>query len=332
MILVTGGTGFIGAYLLRDLVQKNYKVAAIHRQHNFPSFIDPSIIQKIEWLPGDVLDPIALEAAMENADTVIHAAAKVSFHKKDHALMLKVNGEGTANVVNAAIEKGIRRFVHISSVAAIGRTTDGSAVNEQKKWEANKTSTTYAISKYLAEMEVWRGIGEGLNAVIVNPTTVLGYGDWNQSSAGIFKSAWNEMPWYTTGINGFVDVQDVARATIQLMESDYSGERFIVNGDNLAFREIYNQIARGLGKRPPYRQAGKYMAALAWRLAYLQSLLTGKPPLLTRESAKVARSRTYFDNKKVLNALPGFAFTPLETTIKDACTQYLTKLQATNWQ
>ncbi len=332
MILVTGGTGFIGAYLLRDLIQKKYEVAAIHRQNNFPSFIDPAIIQQVKWIPGDVLDPLALEAAMENADTVIHAAAKVSFHKKDHATMLKVNRDGTANVVNAAIEKNVQRFVHISSVAAIGRTVDGSAVNEQKKWEANKTSTTYAISKYLAEMEVWRGIGEGLNAVIINPTTVLGYGDWNQSSAGIFKSAWNEMPWYTTGINGFVDVQDVSRATIQLMESQYSGERFIVNGDNIAFREIYNQIARGLGKKPPHRQAGKYMAALAWRLAYVQSLLTGNPPMLTRESSKVARSRTYFDNKKVLAALPGFAFTPLETTIKNACSQYLTKLQATNWQ
>lgn len=332
MILVTGGTGFIGAYLLRDLVQKNYEVAAIHRQHNFPSFIDASIIQKVKWLPGDVLDPLALESAMGNADTVIHSAAKVSFHKTHHALMLKVNQEGTANVVNAAIEKNVRRFVHISSVAAIGRTTDGSAVNEQKKWEANHTSTTYAISKYLAEMEVWRGIGEGLNAVIINPTTVLGYGDWNQSSAGIFKSAWNEMPWFTTGINGFVDVEDVSRATIQLMESNYSGERFIVNGENMAFREIYNQIARGLGKRPPSRRAGKWMASFAWRLAHLQSLITGNPPLLTRESARVARSRTYFENKKVLAALPGFAFTPLEKTIKHACNQYLTKLQATNWQ
>ena len=245
--------------------------------------------------------------------------------------MLKVNQEGTANVVNAAIEKNVRRLVHISSVAAIGRTTDGSAVNEQKKWEANKTSTTYAISKYLAEMEVWRGIGEGLNAVIINPTTVLGYGDWNQSSAGIFKSVWNEMPWFTTGINGFVDVEDVSRATIQLMESNSSGERFIINGENIAFREVYNQIARGLGKRPPYRRAGKWMASFAWRIAHLQSLITGNPPLLTRESARVARSRTNFDNKKVLATLPGFAFTPLEKTIENACSQYLTKLQATNW-
>jgi nucleoside-diphosphate-sugar epimerase len=332
MILLTGGTGFIGAYLLKQLIQKNYNVTAIHRQNNFPDFIDPSIIQKVNWIPGDVLDPLVLESAMENADTVIHSAAKVSFHKKDHASMLKINHEGTANVVNAAIEKNIRRFVHISSVAAIGRTSDGSAVNEHKKWEANKASTTYAISKYLGEMEVWRGIGEGLNAVIVNPTTVLGYGDWNQSSAGIFKSAWNEMPWYTSGINGFVDVEDVARATILLMESNYNSERFIINGDNMPFREVYNQIAHGLGKRPPYRRAGKWMASFAWRIAHIQSLISGRPALLTRESARVARSRTYFENKKILAALPGFAFTPLELTIKHACSQYLTKLQATNWQ
>ena len=332
MILVTGGTGFIGAYLLKELVLNNYKVSALHRQHNFPDFIDPSIIQKVNWINGDVLDPLALETAMENADAVIHAAAVVSFHKKDHAKMMKVNQEGTANVVNAAIEKNVRRFVHISSVAAIGRTTDGSEVDEEKKWQPHKTSTAYAISKHLAEMEVWRGIAEGLNAVIVNPTTVLGYGNWNQSSAGIFKSAWNEMPWYTTGINGFVDVEDVARATLRLMESNYSGERFIVNGENIAFREIYNRIARGFNKRPPSRRAGKWMAAFAWRLAHLQSAVTGKSPLLTRESARVARSRTYFNNQKVLKSLPGFTFTPLEKTIENACNQYLTKLQATNWQ
>lgn len=327
MVLLTGGTGFIGAYILRELVHKNYEVRALHRAGNFPFFIDASILDRVQWVIGDILDPVALEEAMEGVDTVIHAAAKVSFASGDRDQLLQVNREGTANVVNAAIEKNIRRFVYISSVAAIGRRLDGLLVNELNKWEEHKTNTWYAISKYRAELEVWRAVAEGLNTVIINPTTVLGYGNWNQSSTAIFKSAFNEMPWYTDGVNGFVDVQDVAKSTVLLMESNYSGERFIVNGENLPFRSIFNNIAAAFSKKLPSKHAGPKLSSFAWRLAKLKSWFTGIPPLLTRESARVARSRTLFDNSKILSALPHFSFTPISHTIETACKQYLTKIQ-----
>ena len=274
-------------------------------------------------MQGDILDTTILENAMERADAVIHCAAKISFVPADHLAMLKTNIEGTANVVNAALLKNIKRLVHISSVAALGRTSNGETVTEKKEWEDSRINTQYAISKYNAEMEVWRGIGEGLNAVMLNPSTILGYGDWNNSSCAIFKSAYNEFPWYTNGINGFVAVEDVARATVLLMETGISNERFIVNSDNWTFRRLFTTMSDAFGKKHPHREATPMMAEMAWRLEKIKTLITGKPSLLTKESARIAQTTTYFSNSKICSALPGFSFTPLEECVKNACNHYL---------
>jgi dihydroflavonol-4-reductase len=224
-----------------------------------------------------------------------------------------------------AMEKNIPRLVHISSIAALGRTAHGGQVDEEKKWEESKMNTHYAKSKYRAELEVWRAMGEGLNAVIVNPATILGYGDWNVSSCAIFKSCYNEFNWYSPGINGFVDVEDVARATVLLMESSYNDQRFIINGDNWPFKQLLETIADGFGKKRPSRQTTTLIVSLAWRMEKIKSLFTGQRPLLTRESARVAHSKTYFANDKILKALPGFSFTPLQESIRKACEKYLTR-------
>ena len=200
------------------MVEKNYVVRAIRRNNKLPVYVSEKIFDKVEWVEGDILDVVSLEEAMDGMDTVIHAAAMVSFVKKDREQMYQVNVEGTANVVNMALEKNIKRFVHISSVASLGRTANGGSVNEEKKWEESKVNTHYAKSKYKGELEVWRGISEGLSGVILNPSTILGYGDWNTSSCAIFKKIHDGFNWYTPGLNGFVDVEDTARATIALME------------------------------------------------------------------------------------------------------------------
>ena len=322
MVFVTGGTGFLGAYIIKELVQKNYAVRAIRRSSKLPFFIPQHILDNVEWVNGDVLDVIALEEAMDRIDTVIHAAAKVSLVAKERNEMFKTNIEGTANVVNIAVEKNIRRFIHVSSVAALGRNDNGATVNEQQPWEEHILNTNYAISKYSAEMEVWRAIGEGLNAVIVNPSTVIGYGDWNNSSCAIFKTVHDELPWYTNGINGFVDVEDVARAIVLLSESDIAGERFILSAENSSFRKIFDEIADGFGKRHPTREATPFLAEIAWRMEKIKSLFTQKQSVLTKESARIAMSKTYYDNSKILKALPGFSFTPLQQTIEKACNAY----------
>jgi dihydroflavonol-4-reductase len=323
MVLVTGGTGFLGAYIIKRLIEKGYAVRAIRRSNKLPAFIPAEILNKAEWIEGDVLDVVSLENAMEGVDTVIHSAAIVSFTKKGQTQMHKVNVEGTANVVNIALEKNIRRVVHISSVAALGRKADGGHVNEEKKWEESKINTRYAKSKYKAELEVWRGISEGLNAVILNPSMILGYGDWNTGSPAIFKKVYKEFKWYPPGINGFVDVEDVAAATVLLMESDISEERFIINGDNWPLKKLMDTMATSFGKKKPIRQTTPFLLSLAWRAEKLKSIFTGNKPLLTKESAKVADSKTYFDNAKFLKTFPQFSFTPLEQTIQRACEKYL---------
>jgi nucleoside-diphosphate-sugar epimerase len=324
-VLVTGGTGFLGAYIIQELLKKDYAVRALRRSPKLPAFIPATVFEKVEWVEGDVLDILSLQDAMEGMDMVIHSAAIVSFHRKDRAKMYQVNIEGTANVVNMALEAGIRRLVHISSIAALGRTSDGRTVNEEKKWEENKNNTHYARSKYKAELEVWRAMAEGLNAVILNPSTILGYGDWHSGSCAIFRNVYNEFGWYSPGLNGFVDVEDVARATVLMMETDITEERFIVNGDNWPFKRLLHTMADAFGKKRASRETKAWILGLAWRLEALKSWFGNHKPLLTKESARVAHSRTVFDSTKLLKVLPGFEFKPLEQSIREACGKYVNR-------
>jgi nucleoside-diphosphate-sugar epimerase len=322
-ILVTGGTGFLGAYIIRELVEKNYLVRAIRRSDTMPFFIEKNILEKVEWVPGDVLDVVSLEEAMEGIDAVIHAAAIVSFLKRERKKMYQVNVEGTANVVNIALEKSVKKLVHISSVAALGRSMKGGAVDENKKWEESKANTHYARTKMKAELQVWRGMSEGLDAVILNPSTILGYGDWNSGSCSIFRNIHNGFNWFTPGVNGFVDVEDVSRVAVLMLGNEISEQRFIVNGDNWSFKKLQDTIASGFGKPGPKKAATPFILSLGWRLERFRSAFTRKKPLLTPESVRVAISKTYFDNKKLLSYLPDFSFTPLEQTITKTCKYYM---------
>lgn len=322
MILVTGGTGFLGAYIIKNLVEKGHPVRAIRRSAKLPFFIDEAIWNKVEWVEGDVLDVVSLSEAMQGVDSVVHSAAIVSFTKEKRKEMYRVNIEGTENVVNLALETGVRRLLHVSSVAALARTTNASTVTEDKKWEDNKNNTHYAITKHHAELHAWRGMAEGLEGVIINPSTILGYGNWHQSSCAIFKNAYRNFPWYTKGVNGFVGIEDTAEAAVRLLLSNITEKRFIVNAENRSFQWLLNTLAEGFGKNPPPRYANRTMSEVAWRMEKLKGFFTGKKPLLSKETAKVAHSQTSFDNSALLAALPSFQFTPLDTVIKKACTQY----------
>jgi len=322
-ILITGGTGFLGAYLIREFIEAGYTVRAIRRSAKLPTFIPAEILDRVEWVDGDILDVLSLEDAMEGMDAVIHSAAIVSFVKSDRKRMYQVNVDGTANVVNICLEKNISRLLYISSVAALGRTSGGGHVDEERKWEESKINTHYAKSKHKAELEVWRGIAEGLNGVILNPSTILGYGDWNSSSSAIFKTIYRGFKWYTTGINGFVDVRDVSRATRLLLESTINEQRFIVNGDNWSFRKLQDAIADAFGRKRPSREATPALLKIAWRMEAIKTLFSKHRPLLTKESSRVGQSKTYFENAKILSSLPGFSFTPLETTILESCGKYI---------
>jgi dihydroflavonol-4-reductase len=322
-VLVTGGTGFLGAYIIRQLVLEGYQVRALRRSQQLPFFIPEPVLEKVQWIKGDILDIVSLEEAMEGMDAVIHAAAKLSFESRDRDEMFQTNVEGTGNVVNTALALNLKRLIHISSVAALGRTDAGDTVDEGEQWKESKFNTNYATSKYQAEMEVWRAIAEGLECVIVNPSTVIGYGDWNHSSCSIFKTVYEGLPWYTNGVNGFVDVEDIAKAVVLLLPSEISGERFVLSGENWIFRRLFDKIADGFHKKHPSREATPILAAIAWRMEKIKSVFVGKPSILTRESAKISQTKTYFDNNKIKKYLPLFSFTPLEQTIGQACERYL---------
>lgn len=327
MILVTGGTGFIGSYIIKNLIEKGHAVRAIRRSGKLPFFISSEVLNKAEWVEGDVLDVVSLNDVMNGIDAVIHCAAVVSFSKKEREKMYQVNVEGTANVVNAAIDNGVKRFLHISSVAALGRTKTSETVTEQKKWENNRHNTHYAISKHHSEMHVWRAFAEGLDGVVINPGTVLGYGDWHQSSCAIFKNAYKEFRWYTKGINGFVGVVDVAEAAVQFLYSNITQKKFIVNAENQSFQQLFNIIADNFHKKRPHKEATKAMGEVAWRIEKLKETWSGKKALLTKETAKIAHSKTSFDNSALLAALPNFQFTPLAIVIKNACEKYLQAIE-----
>lgn len=315
MILITGATGLVGQHLAQALVQQQQKIRAIYRSE-IPTFPGAD---KIEWVKADILDILTLEPAMVNITDVYHCAAIVSFHPSNKNILHKTNIDGTANVVNACIQAGIRKLVYVSSVGALGRMRKEETINETMHWTPEASNSEYGRSKYLAEMEVWRGIAEGLQAVIVNPVIILGAGDWNKGSAGLFKSAYKEFPWFTEGVSGFVDVADVVKAMIGLMESDIAGERFILCAENIGYKELFSSMAQCFGKKPPHKKVTPFMAALVWRLEAIKGMITGKAPLLTKETAHTAQARVYFDNSKLLGYLPQFRYTPLQQSVTTIC-------------
>lgn len=313
-ILITGATGLVGNELLRQLLDAGFKVRAIYNSTPL-SLSHPSL----EIIQCDILDVEGLEEAMADVTHVYHCAAIVSYDHKDKHQLLKINIEGTANVVNACIDAGVKKLVHVSSVAALGRIRKGEMVSEKMSWTEETSNSIYGKSKYFGELEVWRGIGEGLKAVIVNPSLILGGDNWETGSSAIFKNAYNEFKWYTDGISGFVDVKDVARAMILLMNSEITAQRYILNAENLPYKEIFSAIASCFDKEPPYKKVTSFLAEMIWRIEAIKTRFTGEKHLLTKETARTAQAKVYFDNSKILSTLPQFRFTELRETIDRTC-------------
>lgn len=311
MIFVTGASGLVGSHLIQSLLSKGKKVRALYRQA-VPVFAGA---EQCDWVKGDILDPIGLNEALEGVDYVYHCAAIVSFAPGAAEKMLHSNVEGTANVVNACLTQKVKKLIFVSSVAALGRIRETEAIDESMHWTPETSNSVYGQSKYLAELEVWRAMEEGLPMAIVNPVIILGAGDWNNGSSGIFKSAYNEFPWYTGGMSGFVDVLDVVDAMQLLMESDITGQRYVLSADNLAYRTLFNSIATAFNKRLPTKKVTPLLAGIVWRLEAIKGFFTRKAPLLTKETAATAQATVRFNNQKFLKAFPNFQYRKLEDTI-----------------
>ena len=312
MILVTGATGLVGSHLIKALVAQGRTVRALYRSE-IPVTPEASAI---EWFKADILDIVALEEAMVGVQQVYHCAAIVSFTAKNKSALQHTNIEGTANIVNACLNAGVEKLLFVSSVAALGRIREDQAINETMNWSEETSNSEYGKSKYLAEIEVWRGMGEGLNVVVVNPVIILGPSDWTKGSTAIFKSAYDEFPWYTEGSSGFVDVLDVVDAMILLMDSSIKEQRYILSAANLPYRDIFTMIANAFHKKPPHKKVTAFLAEIVWRLEGIKGLITGKSPLLTKETARTARATVSFDNSKLLKAFPEFQYRPMKDSIE----------------
>ena len=315
MILVTGGSGLLGTALINALLEQAKPVTAIYNKTVLKNF-DNTVLQQVQC---DILDVVALEKVMAGVSEVYHCAGLVSFERNDAQHLYKINVEGTANVVNAALHAGVHKMLHVSSVAALGRIREGEAIHEKMNWTPETSNSKYGESKYLGEMEVWRGIAEGMDAVIVNPTIILGAGDWDKGSTAIFKSVYNEFPWYTNGTTGFVDVRDVVSIMIALMQAPVTAERFIVSAHNASYRQLFDMIADAFKKRRPRREVTPLLAKFVSNLEAIKSRITGKRPLITKETAATAQAKVAFDNSKLFHFLPGFTYLPLQQTITDTC-------------
>jgi dihydroflavonol-4-reductase len=329
MVLVTGGTGLLGTHLILALHERGIPVRAIYR-----SGIPAEVKDKAIWVQGDILDVLHLEEAMQDIEQVYHVAGLVSFHARDKRKLHQVNIEGTANVVNACLAAGVQKLMHVSSVAALGRIRkDAVLIDESMNWSEETSNSEYGKTKFLAEMEVWRGIGEGLQAVMVNPTIIIGeHGNWSTGSMQIFKSIHKGFPWYSMGQTGFVDANDVANAMIMLMERNISGQRFIISAQDIPYRDIFFMIADAMGKKRPFREVTPLKAALAWRFEKLKAMLTGQPPLVTKETARTSLAKVRFNNSKLLNALPDFQYQPIEQSVSRISEHLMRKAGVVNRQ
>ncbi|MEO1436913.1 MAG: NAD-dependent epimerase/dehydratase family protein [Bacteroidota bacterium] len=321
MILVTGGTGFVGSYLIRYLIDQGQPVRAIKRASSRLDLLG-DYADKVDWHTTDLLDLPGLEAAYENVNQVYHCGAMVSFHPKDQEMMDRVNVEGTANMVNIALDRKIDKFLFVSSIAALGRTAHKSHVDESSSWEHSPLNSNYAISKFKSECEVWRGVEEGLNAVVVNPAVVMGSGYWHVGPSEFFMKVDQGLRFYPIGSTAFVDVRDVVRAMTQLMESELSGERFILAGENLSYKDFLEMIAGYMDKSGPSIRVGKFLSEVAWRVEAIKSKITGQLPMVTKETAATSANRFIYDASKVEKAL-NFNFTPMKATLKQGVQDYL---------
>ncbi len=339
MILVTGGTGLLGSHLLLALTQKKMPVKAIYRQKktidrvkkifSYYSETPSGLFNTIEWVEADITNIPQLELAFKNVTHVYHCAAMVSFEPDKYHSLRKINIEGTANIVNLCISNSVKKLCYVSSVAAIGQETNSKTrITETTDWNPETDNSVYAITKYDAELEVWRGTQEGLNAVIVNPGVILGAGYWHVGSSGfLFKKIYSGVSRFPKGTKGYIDVSDVVKCMILLMQSPLKNERYILVAANLSFETFQTKVAEALCVKPPKKALENWQLAIAWRLDWLHNILTGKRRLLSKQLAASIQNYTAYDNSKLKSAL-AFNFKSIDESIKEVSNTFLEDLEA----
>ena len=328
MIFLTGSSGLIGSHITKLLIDKGKSVRALKRPDTDLSLLG-NYMDKVEWVNGDLEDPVLLKEALKNITTVIHCAAIVSYLPKDRELMYKINVEGTANIINAAIENNVSVFGHISSIAAIGKPAREKTINEAFGLQEPVFSTRYAKSKYLGDLEVYRGKEEGLKTFIVNPSVVLGPGDWSKGSTSLFRYVFRRNRFYTPGTLNYVDVRDVAEIVCELLDTSQhiNGERYILNAGTTSYKEFFQKIAVNFQVKGPSIEASPFISEIAWRLAYLKNLFSSRKTIITKETVRLGKNQFSYDNGKIRELLE-FSFRSLDQTLNWTCQELVKRHKA----
>ena len=321
-ILVTGASGLLGAYLIQELLHAGYRnIRAIKRPDSRLELLG-DLVHQVTWVQADILDIADLDDAMQDIELVFHCAALVSFDPRRSKALMQVNVEGTANVVNAALAAGVKQLVHVSSIAALGRNQDHKIIDERAVWTRSSWNSDYGLSKYLAEREVWRGMGEGLEVAIVNPSMILGSGRWEEGTGHFFSLIWKNFPFYPAGSTGFVDARDVARFMVRLTEVQAFGKKYILNSENLDYQHFFAAIAAGLGKKSPRFKVSFVLRLLAIPALYLLRWISQKEMYLTPQTLIQSSIPSAYDNS-LSRLLPDFTYTPVGETIAAISAQFL---------
>lgn len=321
MLFITGGSGLIGNFIIQRFLEEGFQIRALTRDIKNDTLLQHS---NLEWVEGDLFDIPRLEIYLQDIRYIVHSAALVSFVPSERQEMYHTNVEGTHNLVNVALKYPIAKFCHISSIAALGKPKNTDVIHENVLWEDSDLNTHYSKTKYLAEVEVWRGQAEGLKTVIVNPSVVLGPSDWTRSSTQLFRYVWREKKYYTEGSVNAVDVRDVAESVYKGVLSEITGERFILNSNSMSYQDFFNHIAQNFSKKAPSKLISPFWAGIAWRVAYLISLITRKAPFISRETATMAQKASQYDNQKAIRKL-GINFKPLPESIQWTCEELIKK-------
>lgn len=329
---ITGSTGFLGVHLIHHLLENKHEIVAIKRENS--SFLNFNLLkdlykannrfyEKLKWVNCELFDIVQLGSIFEQVDCVIHAAGFISYSKGDRDNLLKVNAEYTANVVNCALQTRIKKLIYISSTGAVCKKENELAV-EDTPWTNEDQHTFYGYTKYLGECEVYRGIEEGLNATILNPGIILGYGNWNSGSLKLYKNAYNSFPFYSTGITGFVGVKDIARIVLYTVEqNNMEGKRYILVAENMTFKDVAETMAKHFNKRKPYIQVKGFLFYFIYLLMWIKEAL-GIKSMLSKETTKSSISKIVYSNLKILSVIP-FKFTPIRLQIEQDCISYKNK-------
>jgi len=316
MVIVTGATGLVGSVIIDHFASRNIPVTGLYRKKHSEDNTH------VKWAEADVTDIESLTKSFAGASAVVHAAAVVSFSQRSKEKMFHVNVEGTANVVNACLQSGVKRLIHVSSVAALGKIPNQNVIDENATWTVSDKTTNYGLSKYLAELEVFRGEAEGISVAMVNPSIILATEKNQRSSSKLFQYIFDEQPFYTDGQLNYVDARDVAEMILRLYENTSLKGRYIANAGRVAWKIFFDKIANRFNKKPPSIKVPHALAQLAASAEWLRSLLTGQEPIITKETARVARQQIFFSNKKACKEL-ALPFRELDETLDWCCQAFL---------